>query len=69
MRRLPAPALSRVSCHTLPRTFGSDLLNRGLRIEVVSKLLGHADTRTTEQCYAELLDSTVRDEFHRALGS
>jgi len=69
VRTLPKPALSQVSCHTLRRTFGSDLLNRGVRIEVVSKLLGHADTRTTEQCYAELLDSTVRDEFHRALGA
>jgi integrase len=67
VRPLPKPALTSVSCHTLRRTFGSDLLNRGVRIEVVSKLLGHADTRTTESCYAEMLDETVRREFRQAL--
>ena len=39
--------LSRVSPHTLRRTFGSHLLNRGVRLEVVSKLLGHASTSVT----------------------
>jgi integrase len=51
-----------VTPHTLRRTFGSDLLNRGLRLEVVSRLLGHTSTRTTETAYAELLDQTIRDE-------
>jgi site-specific recombinase XerD len=50
---------SSVSPHTLRRTLGSDLLNRGVRLEVVSKLLGHASTTITEQAYAELLDSTI----------
>jgi hypothetical protein len=49
------------------RTYGSDLLNRGMRIETVSKLMGHSDTRTTESCYAELLDETVRAEYFSAL--
>lgn len=49
--------------HTLRRTFGSDLVNRGLRLDVVSRLLGHASTTVTERCYAELLDSTTRREF------
>ena len=51
-----------VTPHPLRRTFGSDLLNRGLRLEVVSRLLGHTSTRTTETAYAELLDQTIRDE-------
>jgi integrase/recombinase XerD len=38
---------SDVSPHTLRRTFGSHLLNNGLRLEVVSKLLGHATTTIT----------------------
>jgi integrase len=59
---------SDVSPHTLRRTFGSDLLNRGLRLEVVSKLLGHATTTTiTEHAYAELLDDTTRRELLHAL--
>jgi integrase len=58
---------SDVSPHTLRRTFGSHLLNHGLRLEVVSKLLGHATTTITEQAYAELLDDTTRRELLHAL--
>jgi integrase len=59
--------LSAVTPHTLRRTFGSYLLNRGLRLEVVSKLLGHASTTVTERAYAELLDETARRELFAAL--
>jgi integrase/recombinase XerD len=47
-----------VTPHTLRRTLGSDLLNRGLRLGVVGRLLGHTITHTTETAYAELLDQT-----------
>jgi integrase len=59
---LDARGVSSVSPHSLRRTLGSDLLNRGVRLEVVSKLLGHASTTITEQAYAELLDSTIAAE-------
>jgi integrase len=59
--------LSRITPHTLRRTFGSHLLNRGLRLEIVSKLLGHASTVVTERAYAELLDDTARRELLRIL--
>jgi integrase len=39
------------------------LLNNGLRLEVVSKLLGHTTTTITEQAYAQLLDDTTRREL------
>jgi site-specific recombinase XerD len=55
--------------HTLRRTFGSDLINKGVRLEVVSRLLGHASTSITEQAYARLEDKTIRDELLRALGA
>jgi site-specific recombinase XerD len=58
---------SDVTPHTLRRTFGSHLINHGLRLEVVSKLLGHANTTITEQAYAELLDDTTRRELLHAL--
>jgi integrase/recombinase XerD len=61
------PGGSAISPHTLRRTFGSHLLNRGVRMEVVSKLLGHADTRVTQAAYAELLDETIRQEVRSAL--
>jgi integrase/recombinase XerC len=53
--------------HTLRRTFGSHLLNQGARLEVVSKLLGHASTAITERAYARLEDATIRAEMLRAL--
>lgn len=61
--------VSEITPHTLRRTFGSDLLNRGLRLEVVSRLLGHSSTVVTERAYAELLGSTIRDELLAVLES
>jgi site-specific recombinase XerD len=60
--------LSQISPHTLRRTYASDLLNKGLRLEIVSKLLGHASTTITQRAYAQLLDETTRRELLRALG-
>jgi len=59
---------STISPHSLRRTFASDLLNRGVRLEVVSKLLGHSSVGITQKAYAQLLDSTARRELLRALG-
>lgn len=59
--------LSHVTPHTLRRTYATHLLNHGLRLEVVSKLLGHATTTITERAYAQLLDDTTRRELLHAL--
>lgn len=48
--------------HSLRRTYGSTLINNELRLEVVSKLLGHSSTTITEKSYAQLLDSTIAAE-------
>jgi integrase len=52
----------RVTPQTLRRTFGSTLLNKGVSIEVVSKMLGHSNTRVTEDAYAEMLPDRVFSE-------
>jgi integrase len=57
----------KVGPQVLRRTFGSHLLQRGCRIEVVSKQMGHASVATTMAYYAELLDATVAAEVMRAL--
>lgn len=57
--------VSEVSPHTLRRTYGSDLLNRGARIEVVSAQLGHASVKVTEKAYVKLLTTTQRNEILR----
>lgn len=62
----PGESKSAVSPHTLRRTFGSDLINRGASLHAVQKALGHESPVITEQCYAELLSVTVRGELERA---
>jgi integrase len=57
----------RVTPHRLRRTYGSYLLNSGVRLESVSKLLGHANTSITEKAYASMLDETIRVEVMAAL--
>jgi hypothetical protein len=56
----------RITPHTLRRTFATDLLNRGVRLETVSRLLGHAATTITEQAYAQLTDRRIRTEVEEA---
>ncbi len=59
----------RLTPHRLRRTYGSYLLNHDVRLESVSKLMGHANTSITERAYASLLDSTIRAEVLAALGA
>src|SRR5437764_8582085 len=57
----------RVTPHALRRTFATEMLNRGVRLETVSRLLGHAATTITEQAYAQLTDQRIRAEVEQAL--
>jgi len=47
--------------HDLRRTFGYNLIKKGMPIYQVSKLLGHKSVRTTERHYAPLLVTEVED--------
>jgi integrase/recombinase XerD len=58
----------RLTAHRLRRTYASHLLNEGMRLESVSKLLGHSNTAITEKAYASLLDATIRAELNAVLG-
>ena len=55
-----------VSSHWARHTGATLLLNGGVGMEVVSKILGHSSTRITRDVYAKLLDETVLDEMTRA---
>ena len=59
----------RVTPHALRRTFATEMLNRGVRLETVSRLLGHASTTITEQAYAQLTDHRIRTEVENALST
>lgn len=49
-------------CHLFRKTYGTLLLNKGVRLETVSKCLGHKNTKITQQAYTKLLSQTVIDE-------
>ncbi len=53
--------------HCLRHTFASELLNAGMRLEVLQELLGHEDIEVTRR-YARLTDRTREEEYFRAMG-
>lgn len=54
------------SIHCLRHTYASELLNAGLRLEVLQQLLGHSSLEVTRQ-YARLTDKTREAEYFRAM--
>lgn len=62
---LPA---DKMTSHVGRKTAGVMMLNAGIRMETVSKFLGHSSVRMTEKIYAKILDTTVVDDFGRLFG-
>lgn len=54
-----------LASHWARRTAGMMLLNAGVRLETVAKILGHSSVRTTESFYADITKSTVLEEMKR----
>ncbi len=52
--------------HSLRHTCASELLNAGMRLEVLQQLLGHEDIEITRR-YARLTDKTREEEYFRAM--
>lgn len=52
--------------HCLRHTFASELLNAGMRLEVLQQLLGHTSLEVTRR-YARLTDRTREEEYFRAM--
>lgn len=50
--------------HLARHTCATQLLNDGMSIEVVAKVLGHTNTRQTQH-YAKLMDRTILDAFKK----
>ena len=50
-----------ISFHELRHTYASHLAQADVPLLTISKLLGHADIRTTARHYAHLTDKTLRD--------
>ncbi len=52
--------LPKAKFHSLRHLFGSTLIDRGVPVPVVSKLMGHANTAITNKIYAHALESTMK---------
>jgi site-specific recombinase XerD len=52
--------------HCLRHTFASELLNAGMRLECLQKLLGHTSVEVTRR-YARLTDKTREEEYFKAM--
>ncbi|MCI6619646.1 MAG: site-specific integrase [Prevotella sp.] len=57
-----------LSSHWGRRTCGMLMLNKGYPIEIVAKVLGHSDIRTTQHAYAKIMDKTVIEAFKKVEG-
>ena len=66
LRRWGQVAGLAVSPHRLRHTFATQLVNQGLSLEAVRRLLGH-QTLTMTQHYARLYDHTVKEQFVAAM--
>lgn len=68
IRRLVYDALKphskapQLSPHAIRHTYASQLINNGMSMEAISKLLGHEHLETTE-IYAKMSNSTAREQY------
>lgn len=51
-----------LTTHVARRTYATMLLNKGVRLETVSKCMGHRNSKITQAAYAEVLNKTIIDE-------
>lgn len=59
-------SVEKYTLHQLRHTFATDLLNAGMRLEVLQQLLGHSTIEMTRH-YARLTDRTREEEYFRAM--
>ncbi len=52
--------------HSLRHTFATEMLNAGMRLEILQQLLGHNSIEVTRR-YARLTDKTREEEYFRAM--
>ena len=66
VQRWGQTAKAAVSPHRLRHTLATQLVNRGMPLSSVGKLLGHRSLNTTQH-YARLFEQTVKEQFEAAI--
>ena len=51
-----------ITTHLCRKTYAHHLLNNGVRIETVARLLGHSNTTITQKCYCRKTTSSIASE-------
>jgi integrase len=54
-----------LTAHCARHTFAVQSLNKGMSLNVVSRLLGHGSTEITERVYAKFLPETLASELDK----
>jgi integrase len=54
-----------IDIHALRHTYASTLLSRGVRLDYVSRQLGHAQITTTERVYRHWIPDTAAEAIAR----
>ena len=54
------------SLHHLRHTFATEMINNGMRVEVLQQILGHQDIEMTLR-YARLSDKRIEEDYYRAM--
>lgn len=58
-----------ISFHSLRKTTGTWLASRGVPMQVIQRVLGHANVAITSTTYADVWQETLHREVERAIGS
>jgi site-specific recombinase XerD len=54
------------SLHNLRHTFATEMINHGMRVEVLQQILGHQDIEMTMR-YARLSNKRIEEDYYRAM--
>ena len=64
----PNPALKSINPHLLRHSFSGNAKKEGMRIDVLSLILGHASTKTTMDMYGTPNMEDIQEEYEKKIG-